>query len=392
MRPEPRINILFLHAGAERYGADNILLSLIKGLDRQRFNPVVILPNTGPLQEELSALNIPIRIFEFGVLRRKYMSFFGLINRFHYISIGLIRVIRIARKENINIIHTNTSTILVGGMAAKILRVPHVWHIHEITERPKIVWKLLSYIIPRLSDKVIAVSHAVRQHLIRGSILNELRALVIHNGIDMEPYFRNDGSRIRKEYNVSKDNIFVGMIGRVNSWKGQHAFIDTAKILIKCQDNVYFIMSGGTFEGEEGLFMALRNRIDIEGLTNRIFLSDYRKDIPDVLAALDVFVLPSIKPDPLPTVVLEAMASGKPVVSFSHGGATEMIINRETGILVPVDDIRKMAEAIKELIDNKAMRLAMGKKGKERCEKYYSKREFDYNIESLFTRLQTNRM
>ena len=391
MKRDPRINILFLHAGAELYGADNILLGLIKGLDRQRFNPTVILPNSGPLQSALSTLKIPVRIFEFGVLRRKYMSFFGLINRCLYISIGLIRVIRMAKKDGIDIIHTNTSTILAGAIAARILKIPHVWHIHEITERPRFVWKSLSYLIPRLSAKVVSVSHAVRQHLIRGNSLNELRTLVIHNGIDTGPYLKSNGSRIRKEYNISQDDILVGMVGRINSWKGQHAFIDAAKILSQYHDNVYFLMCGGTFEGEAGLFTALRTRINNEGLANRIFLSDYRNDIPDVLAALDVFILPSIKPDPLPTVILEAMASGKPVISFAHGGAMEMIVNGATGILVPVADIRKLAEAINGLIDDEVMRLAMGKRGMERCQKYFSKREFDDSFDRLFNSLLPTR-
>jgi len=379
--------ILFFHAGAEMYGADKILLELLGGLDKQKIRPVVVLPNSGPLVHEIEKLGIEIHVFELGVLRRKYFNPTGILNRGFHILLALARIYNLHRRHKFSCIHTNTSAVLTGGLAAKALGVPHVFHIHEITTTPRAMWKFLSFLIPRFSEKVVAVSHAVKEHLVAGNRLNREKAVVIYNGITTTPYDNGNGMSVREEYGISDSEALIGMVGRVNRWKGQHVFLDVAKALLPTSGDAKFLLVGGTFEGEEHLFSDLEKRIATDGLTGSVFISEFRDDIPDVMDALDIFVLPSIDPDPLPTVVLEAMCSGKPVVSFAHGGATEMVKDGETGMLVPVLDTKAMAAMIETLIKNREKRIEMGRKGKERCHRMFSKDAFIKNFEELYTNL-----
>ena len=102
----------------------------------------------------------------------------------------------------------------------------------------------------------------------------------------------------------------------------------------------------------------------------------YRTDIPDILQALDVFILPSIAPDPFPTVLLEAMASGKPVVASAHGGATEMIEPNQSGVLIPWNDAATAANMMMPLLNEASTRTAMGRGARNRVIKTFSKEAF----------------
>jgi glycosyltransferase involved in cell wall biosynthesis len=99
---------------------------------------------------------------------------------------------------------------------------------------------------------------------------------------------------------------------------------------------------------------------------------------------LDIFILPSILPDPFPTVILEAMASGKPVVATAHGGAKEMILEGETGLLIPWDNPGSAAEAISDLVNNKKIREKMGEKGRSRVLDKFSPEAYRKNFTELF--------
>ena len=110
------------------------------------------------------------------------------------------------------------------------------------------------------------------------------------------------------------------------------------------------------------------------------FFTGFRNDINNVLHAFDIFVLPSILPDSLPTVVLEAMAAGKLVVATQQGGAMEMVIENETGLFIPSNNADDAAMIIEHLINNKTLRLEMGAAGKKRVQEYFSLELFQENI------------
>ncbi|MBV5347440.1 glycosyltransferase family 4 protein [bacterium] len=377
-------NILFIHAGAELYGADKILYILTKGLVDRNWIVSVVLPWNGKLKESLVSAGVKVLIINHGVLRRKYFTPCGLVDRLHRIVKSGISIARIVREQDIGIIHTNTSVVFAGALAAKLAKIPHVWHIHEITTRPKTVWRALSWLIPRLADRVVCVSSAVLAHLVAGNMANAAQGQVLHNGIQPMKATAEEIQSVSNELALSKKDVIVGMVGRVNGWKGQMVLADAAELILSRCPNVRFLFVGGTFSGEEHLLISLRKRVNTGLLTDKITVLEFRNDVSAIMSNLDIFVLPSTQPDPLPTVVLEAMSLGCPVVGFAHGGICEMVANNKTGILVTPCDITEMANAIERLVNDESLRRRYGEAGRLRFNESFSIDTFLDKFESVY--------
>ncbi len=141
-----------------------------------------------------------------------------------------------------------------------------------------------------------------------------------------------------------------------------------------------FVIVGGTFSGYEYLVKDLQEQIRRLDLSNRAKIFSHRRDVPRLMRALDVFVLPSTLPDPLPTVVLEAMAAGRPVVATAHGGALEMVLHGETGLLARYDDPAEFSQALLELADDPELRRQLGSAGRQRLQDHFSLEQFNLQI------------
>lgn len=378
------INILYLHAGSELYGADIVMLELLKGLNKNKFKPYVLLPTNGPLVEKLIENNIEVEVINYPILRRKYFNVIGLAK---YI-IDYIRYTRKLKKivvdKNIKIVHSNTLAVLEGVWLKRLLDIKHIWHIHEIIIKPRVIHKLLSFLVSKNADQVITVSNAVKKHLYDTRYFNSNDIKIIYNGVDNKFNKNNDINYLRKEFNIPKDSKVVGMIGRVNSWKGQDDFIDAMEIVLKRNINTYAMIVGGVFEGEEWRIDNLKNRISKMKYKNRIIFTDYRADTPNIHALYDIFVLPSINPDPLPTVVLEAMASSTPIIGYRHGGVCEMVEQNYNGFLVDVRNIDDLASKINYLIDKDDIRKKMGENSLKRQKELFSINNYIENFEKIY--------
>lgn len=358
--------ILFLHTGSEMYGADKVMLDLIINLDKTNYQPFVILPEDGILAETLRSINIKVDIVPYPVLRRKYFNISGIlkyiIEYFKYSK----QLVQIAEKEQIDIIHNNTSAVLEGCYISKKLNIPLIWVVHEIIVNPKFVFKIICKIIAHYSTKVIVVSDDVKSHLLKSRQFNKDNIEVIYNSVDIKRFHPNNNcDYLYKEWNIPKSSKVFGMIGRINSWKGQGDFLKAANKVLKDNKNAYAVIVGGVYVGEEKYKTILFEKINKSPYKDRIIYSDYRKDTESIYKLFDIFVLPSINPDPLPTVVLEAMATGKPIVGYAHGGICEMVKNKVNGYLVEPCNYELLAKSINKLLQNKKLCQSFGKKSLE---------------------------
>lgn len=379
--------ILYLHAGAELYGADVVLLELLKGLDKSKIKPYVILPCDGPLVKELRKNNIEVDVIEYPILRRKYFNPVGIIkylkDYFKYSKM----ISKIVKCRNIDVIHTNTAAVLEGIYVKNKCNAKLIWHIHEIIVKPKFVHHFLSYLIAKNSEQVITVSEAVREHLSSTGYFRDDIIKVIYNGVDNEVFSKeNETDYIRKEFNIPKDALIVGMIGRINAWKGQADFLDAMDIVLRENDKVYAMLVGGVFEGEEWRIDEIKKKINQMKNRDRVIFSDYRKDTPNIHNLYDIFVLPSTNPDPLPTVVLEAMASGTPVIAYRHGGVCEMVIDGFNGYLIEVGKYENLAKKILNLLDNN-IRENMGANSEVRQREKFSLESYINNFEESYEKV-----
>lgn len=382
------INILYLHAGSEMYGADKVLLELVSGLDKKRFHPIIILPSEGVLAVVLRRRDIEVHIVSYPILRRKYFNLQGILKYTSGYFKATNQIYKIVKNRKINLLHVNTVAVLEGIALKRKLKVPLIWHVHEIITTPKIIYKVTSMLLGRYADQIIAVSNAVAQHLINSGRINKSRIKVIYNGVDnkvFNPDVKTD--YLFDEFKVPKDSIRVGMIGRVNAWKGQMDFLKAAAPLLDKYPKLYLFLVGGVFKGEEQRMVDLKKFVAGLPYHERIIISDFRQDTPNLHNFFDVFILPSTRPDPLPTVVLEAMATGKPIIGYRHGGICEMVKDGYNGLLVSPNDFRLLGERIEQTLLNKELEKNLGNGSSQRQKEYFSLSAYIFNFSKVYIKL-----
>lgn len=350
-------NIVFLHSSSELYGSDRSLLNLVKNLDKDKFNITVILPEDGPLVDKINSFdNVEVIINELAVLRRKNLSLSGMSKYFIELMRSIKFINNLIKEKSIDIVYTNTSVIFVGGISAKICKVKSVWHIREII-KSKYERFIVSKIVNIFSDYIIANSKATAEAISK----NKDKVKVVYNAIDVE---KNSGlediDEVYKEVAAtivkSNNKIKIGMAGRINRWKGQKLFVDMAKLVSEENDNVEFLIAGDVYKGEDYILDDLKGYILESGVKDKIGLLGQVDNMSNFYKKLDIFVLPSIQPEPFGLVVIEAMNNKLPVVATNHGGPVEIIDNNIDGFLVDYKDAREMAQVVNKLIKDKELR------------------------------------
>jgi len=372
------LKILFLHTSSDLYGSSKILYLVAKKLHTEGHHVHLVVSEDGPLLEEFKKIGSDTSIIRLGVLRKWYMNLPGIWNRLLVMISAYFKLRRLIRSEKIDLIYTNTTPVIIGGILSKMMGIPNIWHLHEIMYPPaSVLHRIFSAIIRSTSKKVIAVSDAVYQNWL--PFIGEKKMVRVYNGIPIE---KDDSVQptIKNELHIDQNTLLIGMIGRLNLHKGQFYFLEIAKELIKKNDALKFIIVGNAFAGYEYLYQKLENSIVELGLGKHVFYLGYRTDIPQIIQGLDLFVLPSIMPDPFPTVVLEAMSLKKPVAATAQGGALEQVIDGLTGIHIPLDNAIVAAEKIKVLINDADFRIQCGLNGRKRLEEVYSLEAFERNI------------
>lgn len=365
-------NVLFIHSSSELYGSDRSLLNIIKYINKKEFTVFVILPCEGPLAEELRKIeNVKLEIFEVAVLRRKNLSLIGgieYIRKFYY-SYKFLR--EYIKNCNIDIVDTNTSVVFPGAIAAKKMGCKSVWHIREIIKN-NIENKFISIIMEKYSDLIIANSKSTAESL----KVNQKKIRIVYNAIEEKENY--------KETIKIENNFTIGMAGRINRWKGQKLFVDAAEIVYKYYPHVVFKIAGDVYIGEEYLKMELKEYIENKGLEKSIKLVGQVNDMDSFYKSIDIFVLPSIQPEPFGLVVIEAMENKVPVIATNHGGPTEIISHGEDGFLVDYKEAYEMAEYIIRLLDDKLLRENIAVNGFKKKRRIFSVEQMVKGIENIF--------
>lgn len=364
--------ILFLHSSAELYGSDRSLLNLIHGLDKSQRKIFVFLPNDGPLREKLAAEeNVQVFIRQFAVLRRKYLSFSGLVQYLGLLVQSVFSLWKFIRQNRIDTVYTNTAVIFPGAIAAKLSGVRSIWHIREIISS-RVENMIVSKFVNLFSDVIIANSKATGT-AIHG---NPSKMHIIYNAVTGSP---------KEDRIYERTPVVIGMAGRINHWKGQDLFVEMADIVHKEFPQVKFLIAGDAYPGDEQIADDLSNKIQRLNLQNNVILLGRVSDMSSFYDGIDVFVLPSIQPEPFGLVVIEAMNSALPVIATNHGGPTEIIDNMQNGFLVDFQGPEEMATTCMKLISNPELRKKTGIAAVQKKEKCFSIQAMVGQIESILT-------
>jgi glycosyltransferase involved in cell wall biosynthesis len=333
--------VLYVHSSAGRYGADRQLALIARGLDRERYRPLVVLPHGGPLVDDLRDAGAEVLVRPLAVVRRSTVRDLRLARRAGSDARALARLIR---EREVALVHSNTSVVLGGAPAAALARVPHVWHVREIYAK----WPRAFVAHRRLlgtAARLPCVSRAVADQFGRSG-----RVRVVHDGLRPGASTRRAPRSVaRAALGLPGEAFVAATIGRISSWKGHDLFARALAEPEPARLGVVGIVAGDAWPGEEARERSLRDLADRLGLGDRLRLVGFRDDLETVLGAADAVVVASTEPDPLPNAALEAAAAGCCVVAAGHGGLPEIVRDGETGVLFAPRDHRALAAALADV-------------------------------------------
>ena len=374
---QPAKRVLLLHSSNDMYGASRIVLQVIDILIIAKYDVHVILPYEGVLNKIITKQGASCSIYNLGVFRKKYMNLKGLYNRFVKIIKAKNYIVSYIDKHHINLLYTSTSVIVSGGLAAKKSGIPSISHIHEIPTGNKPYEIFIGLFVRFFSKKVIVVSNSVAKHW--QPYLKKNQLLTVYNGIIFPITTPPSNTKIK-----IGQNITVTSIARLIPYKGHKYFIEVAKELFKLNNQYRFLIVGDTFPGYELYEEELKTLVSQNDLNQIIQFLGYRTDIEAILAKSDLFFHPSIAPDPLPTVLFEAIKMKVPLVATEIGGAIEILDNGNCGLLVPHNNATKAAYLLNDYFKDEKLKTLNIKNAIEYSNKHFSPTKFDKNILDIF--------
>lgn len=332
-----------LHISSARVfgGGERHLADLVNGLTERGHEVHVALSQSSPLEERLAALP------------KQNIVTLGLRNSLDVQSARLLA--RLVRERRIEIIHAHVARdYTLAAYAARKTRAPFVITRHVLFPMNRLHRFALSNV-----SRVVAVSEAVAGSLSKQKIFPARKISVIPNGIDVERFCPQAPSSsreaVRQKLRLPRERLLVGAVGEMKPLKGHEEFLRAAAMIARARNDVDFVIAGEDFSGARAERLRLERLIAELKLAARVHLTGWLDEVAPLLSALDLFVSAS-RSESFGLSIVEAMASGTPVIATATAGAREVIEDGSTGVLVPVGEVEALAEAIGALIEDSSGR------------------------------------
>lgn len=381
--PRPPINLLIVGHDAGLSGAERSLLDIIDRLDPDEFRPTVVVPSPGPFVDALRRRGItchcwlPQRWIHYrkpapaagaspsarlGWLLRQPMlrSLLALLT----LPIRLPLLAALAARYRSELVYSNTLTMLDGALLARLLKLPHVWHLREsVAGNADLYWpgpaSWLPRFIRRNAAHVIVNSQALRRELFGTD--DSVAITVIPNGVIID-------DRLSDRPASSRNTGFrTALIGRLNPRKGIPVYLEAlAQLAPRYPDSRHWIVG----EGNPDYLEFLRQEAQRLGVLEQVEFTGFLHDIRALLGEVDVIVNASFQ-EPFGRTLIEAMAAGVPVVATRSGGPEEIIVDGCSGLLVTPGDSLALAGCIARLLDDRELARRMGEAGRQRVQEHY---------------------
>ena len=369
--------ILLAHSSNDLYGASKILLNIIELLINEGYKVYLFLPEKGPLHENNIIKKCNINIIELGVFRKRYFNFFGLINRFYHIIKSTFVIRSFILKNKINLVYTNTSTVISPTIAAKLSNTPSLFHVHEIPVSSKLYTKFLATFFNIFSNKVISVSNSVRNYWIDNGLSKE-KIKTIHNGFNFNFQTKNK---------LSKSELVFCNISRIIPYKGHMFLIELFYELLKFKNDLILNIIGDTLPAYESYYGEIKEKVSKYNLEKNIRFLGFEPNISEILAKSNFLIHCPTSPDPLPTVIFEAIESNTPVIFTNLGGSYEILDSGKNGLVINHLSVKKSVESILEFIDNTLEQEKNIKNAKSFVQKNFQMSSFNYSLKTLISEI-----
>ena len=349
-------------------GTEQQILELVKRLDRTKYTPMVCCFRPGRVSAEIESAGV--QVFH---LRKRAKFDVGL----------LFSLLRLMRRERIELVQTYLFTANTWARLAAVLAgVPLI----VTSERNVDMWeegykKVLGRWLDRWTALTIGNSAAVKDYLVdKGIAADKLQ--VVYNGVDPRRFQQPTTVEETKEsLGIPFHHAVVGMLARLEPQKDPATFIQAAALVSqKIADVSFLIIGGGSLKSQ------LEQQVQQLGLSDRVVFAGPRRDVPQLLAICDVSALSSLK-EGMSNTIMETMAAGKPMVATNVGGNPELIVDAETGFIVPTRDPGALADKLVRMLSDRDVAAQMGRRAKARIMEKFSVQSLVKKTEQIYDSL-----
>ena len=323
------------------------------GVDQTRFKSIIGLFESGWLKEQCEASGVPTYVIPM---------------RGQWDVRWIIQCCKLVRQQSVSLIHAHEFRAnAFGALVAKLCGIPLIATVHGKNYYPDHAKRRVAYRWTSHVAHMVAVSHDLRRFLeVRVGIARK-RIAVVHNGVDLvEPASFDQIQQLRGELEISTNEFVIGIVGSLYPVKGHACLFRALKTVLAQRPRTRLLVIGGG-----GLDHTLERTARELGIEQAVSFLGFRDDVPRLLPLLDLFVLPSLS-EGLSIAVLEAMSAGVPVIASRVGGNPEIVLDRETGYLIPPESPAELASSILELIGDRYRANLMGKRGRERVAREFT--------------------
>lgn len=373
MKPK---RILFVDPVGEKGGAEVVLFDLVCGLDRTRYQPVVACLKPGPFVEELRELNVPAFALQAHKARQ-----------LHRVIAAIRQLVRIVRRERIDLLYGNGNTMLFyAGLAARLTKIPCVWHVYDPLSGRGAFERFFVTVQRRLHPAwtIFCSPITAESHLATYKQLKLSR--IILPGVDVARLLEDtQPQRAREALGIPPSAPIVAMFSRLQRQKGHLDLIEAvARVLSRHPETRFVLCGGALFDLEADYPDELKRVIEQQGLQDRVLLTGYVSDTQkrDILAAATIVVHPAHS-EPFGLAVIEGMAAGKPVVATDCVGPRMTIVHNETGLIVPRGDVQALVSALCALLDDPERAGLLGRCGQRRVQDNFTVQAMVQQVEDV---------
>jgi glycosyltransferase involved in cell wall biosynthesis len=304
----------------------------------------------------------------------------------HVHPLAVAKLARHIRREGIDIIHCQHSKDLATLVPARVL---------SREQCPIVLTKRVGSFAPKNDlfhrftyanvSRVLAISDVIHKNVLDTTTMPMERVITLQDAVDSETFSlaRVSRDRVRRELGFHNDTLVIGFVGRFSPGKGHEEFLEAASQLNAKYNNIRFVIVGEAIGREQAYQHRIHAMCNALKLDPVVRFTGYRKDIPDLMAAFDIFAFPS-HAEAFGIVVIEAMAMERPVVSTNCDGVLDIVVDGLTGIYVNPRNARQLASAIERLGNDTELREKMGKAGRRRVEELFDQRRQIARIEAIY--------
>jgi glycosyltransferase involved in cell wall biosynthesis len=394
-------------------GAAFSLYHLVRGLDQNRYEPIVLFltQKDSYIEGKLAEAKIEMLTLEkensptpsltgapvnqprdigawlgtrFGKWTGRTYTILKTFYRFGRVDARRVwSIMRLIHRHKVDLVHVNDglSSSKAGIVAAWLSRRACVCHV-------RMFFELNSFdkLFARFVDSFVFISGAIAEDTYNQGV-SSTKGVVVHNAVELSQYTQpQDTALVREEFGWTSHQRLVGVIGRLDWWKGHEYFMEALAELAPHMPEVRGLIVGEAESGplNEAYFQRLQTLTTSLGLTGKVVFTGFRSDIPRLMSALDVVVLSSSEPEPFGRVIIEGMAAGRPVVATAAGGVLDIIDDGETGLLVPRRDARAMAQAIAWLLSNQEKAAQIGQAARQRVKEAFTVSHHVTKIQAIY--------